>query len=551
VHTRLARGIFWTLFAICVALRLPSLQQPAGADQALYGYIGQRILHGEVPYRDAWDQKPPGIHATYAVLWTIWPDERVVPAADLVVAVATALLLLVLGRRLGPPGTGETAALVFLFLGDPAWGRLGGVRARGQCEVFIGLVSTAGLLLLHRALDVGARRVQALGFAAGALFGAAFIYKYNAGAVLIAAALAAIWWRRGPTSSLGATLRGLLPVGGALASGFVTMVATMLAMFAFAGAFDDLYHATISYNVFYSGETYADRFAMLGYVLRFPIERARVDGLWFVGGLGCAVILVTALVRRARTGTPDVLPVLWVAAACLSIAVNGSRGLPQYFLQAAPALALAAGVAATWALPRLHKRWRLLAIAVVVIGVQRVVNVDKVVDYLAWDLSAWTGARPRDEYLARFGGRDTGDKYSALAVRDLAQTITERVQPNETVLVLGFSPGALLQSGRRSATRFFWSRPLIVGFGEGWPGYGVSGLLAELEARKPALVVLQRRDWDPDTIDSFTWFSRQPKLVAWLGRDYQPAGELGNFVLFRRAPKAFMAQAADDRGERP
>jgi hypothetical protein len=70
----------------------------------------------------------------------------------------------------------------------------------------------------------------------------------------------------------------------------------------------------------------------------------------------------------------------------------------------------------------------------------------------------------------------------------------------------------------------------------GLAGYGVAGLLAELEARKPALVVLQRRDWDPDTIDSFTWFSRQPRLVAWLGRDYQPAGELGNFVLFRRVP---------------
>jgi hypothetical protein len=544
VQTRIARGVFWALFAACVALRLPSLQQPAGADQALYGYIGQRILHGEVPYRDAWDQKPPGIHATYAVLWAIWPDERVVPAADLVVAVVTALLLLALGRRLGPPGTGEAAALIFLFLGDPAWGRLGGVRARGQCEVFIGLVSTAGLLLLHRALDAGARRVQALAFAAGALFGCAFVYKYNAGAVLIAAMLAAPWWwRRDDAPTLAARLRGLLPAGVAVASGFVTVVATMLAIFAAVGAFDDLYHATISYNVFYSGETYASRFDMVGYLLRFPIERARVDGLWFVGGLGCAVILITALIRRRRLGTPDILPVLWVAAACLSIAVNGSRSLPQYFLQAAPALALAFGLAAAWSLPRLGKPWRLLVVALVVVGLQRVVNVDKIGDYLAWDLSAWTGSRSREDYLARFGGRDSGDKYSALAVRELAHIITERVQPAETVLVLGFSPGALLQSERRSATRFFWSRPLIVGFGEGWPGYGVSGLLAELEARKPALVALQRRDWDPDTIDSFTWFSRQPKLVTWLGRDYQPAGELGNFVLFRRAPREFLAHA--------
>ena len=149
--------------------------------------------------------------------------------------------------------------------------------------------------------------------------------------------LAALWWwRRDDASTLLARVRGLLPAGVAVASGFVTVVATMLTIFAIAGAFDDLYHATISYNVFYSGETYAGRFAMLGYLLRFPIDRARVDGLWFVGGLGCAVILVTALIRRQRLGTPDLLPVLWVAAACLSIAVNGSRGLPQYFLQAGP-----------------------------------------------------------------------------------------------------------------------------------------------------------------------------------------------------------------------
>ncbi len=57
-------------------MRLPSLAQPAGADQALYAYVGQRLLAGEVPYRDAWDQKPPGIHITYAAMLAVWPDQR-------------------------------------------------------------------------------------------------------------------------------------------------------------------------------------------------------------------------------------------------------------------------------------------------------------------------------------------------------------------------------------------------------------------------------------------------------------------------------------------
>ena len=545
MSTRVARGIFWLLFAACVVLRIPSLQQPAGADQSLYAYIGERILHGEVPYRDNWDQKPPGIHATYAVLWQIWPDERVVPAADLVVAVSTALLLLALGRRLGPPGAGETAALVFLFLGDPAWGRLGGLRARAQCEVFIGLAATFGFLMWRKAIEASTvtRRTATYAQLAGVAFGAAFVYKYNAGAVLGAALLAAIWWRRADPPPRLERLRERAPVLLALTAGFVGMVTAMLVLFARWGALDDLWHATISYNVFYSRETYASRVGMIGYLLTFPIEHARVDGLWFVGGLGCAVILVTAIVRRlpavagsaaAGDDAPDLAPVLWVAAACLAIAVNGSRGLPQYFLQAAPALALAAGIAAAWALPRLGTPWRLLAVALVVVGTQRVVNVDKVGDYLQWDLSAWTGARSRETYLARFGTRESGDKFSALAVHELAGYLRAHTAPDDTVLLLGFSPGALLQAERRSATRFCWSRPLIVGFGEGWPGYGVQGLLDELHANRPSLVVLQRRDWDPDTIDSYDWFFRQPSLVSWLQAGYEPAGSLGNFALWRR-----------------
>ena len=49
---------------------------------------------------------------------------------------------------------------------------------------------------------------------------------------------------------------------------------------------DDLYQATIAYNVQYSGETYAGPLDMARYLVRFPIEHARVDALWFLGGLG-------------------------------------------------------------------------------------------------------------------------------------------------------------------------------------------------------------------------------------------------------------------------
>jgi hypothetical protein len=65
------RWAWLALILLLLALRLPSLVQPAGGDQGLYGYAGQRILAGEVMYRDVWDQKPPAIVFLYALLWRV------------------------------------------------------------------------------------------------------------------------------------------------------------------------------------------------------------------------------------------------------------------------------------------------------------------------------------------------------------------------------------------------------------------------------------------------------------------------------------------------
>jgi hypothetical protein len=566
------RTLFWILFSLLVLVRVPSLVQPAGGDQGLYAYVGERILAGEVPYRDAWDQKPPGIHYTYALLYALHPDLSIVPAADLLVAAATALLLLALGRRLGPPGSGELAAVLFLFYTNPALARLGGARVRAQCEVFIGLFAAAGLLLAHRAAarlaaanahvadgphGIGLTPLAAtgLGFtrgragrrgpgvatlafalAAGLCFGLAFAYKYNAGIYLVVGLAALLLWTRRPAAATDAKadatmrLTDLLPPALWMIVGFAAMVALLVGYFAAVGALRDLYDATIAYNVFYSGETYASRFDVPRYLFTFPIGRARVEAIWFLGGLGCLTLIAASWRRPAR-----LVPVLWVAAACVSIAVNGSRGLPQYFLQAGPALALAAGIAGMIAWHHTKPVVRLVLIVIIAIAALRVQDFNKGIDYTAYDLRYWRGALTREQYLSRFGDLTAGDKYSALAVEELAHYLQANVPPQERVLHFGFSQGALAQARRVSATRFFWSRPIIVGFKEGTPGYGVAGLLQELARTTPYEVVLQRRDWDPDTLDSATYFLQQPALSAWLRAHYEPAREMGNFLLYRRA----------------
>jgi len=493
------------LAAALVLLRVPAIAQPMGADQGLYAYAGERILAGELPYRDAWDQKPPAIHYTYALMRALWHGDGAVGAADLLAAAAAAWLLYRLGAATGSSAAGAASALLFLLLSNPSLTRLGGIRLRAQCETFIAVAVAAGLLLiLNRA--VATRRRNAV--AAGMLFGAAFLFKYNAGIYLVSGLIAAGLWRRIDWRDLAWT-----------AGGFALPVAAALAIFVAGGALGDLYAATITYNLRYSGETYAGPLAALRYLLTFPIERARVDALWTLGGAGCLILIPLSLARPQRLIAP-----MWVGAACLSIAVNGSRGLPQYFVQANPALALAAGWGAieAWALIRAHAGRYASAVGmaaglVVLVGVWRVDQFPKLVEQTMFDARYALGRIDRSTYLARYGD---DRKYSALSSAALADTIRARTQEGDRIYIFGFTCAAYVRADRASASRFFWSRPVIAGFEADRPGYGVAGLLGELQRNAPALVALQRKDWAPDVTDSAEFFMRTQPLAGWLQANY-------------------------------
>ena len=89
---------------------------------------------------------------------------------------------------------------------------------------------------------------------------------------------------------------------------------------------------------------------------------------------------------------------MWVAAACLSIAINGSRSLPQYFIQANPFLALAAAsgaaVAWTWIRRTFGRSPQIIAavaLVIVAIGVWRVNQFPKLVEQTVFDARRLTG----------------------------------------------------------------------------------------------------------------------------------------------------------------
>src|SRR5213595_2969770 len=54
-------------WVVVAAASLSILLFSFGRDQGIYAVVADTILKGGMPYRDAWDFKPPGIFLTYAL----------------------------------------------------------------------------------------------------------------------------------------------------------------------------------------------------------------------------------------------------------------------------------------------------------------------------------------------------------------------------------------------------------------------------------------------------------------------------------------------------
>src|ERR1041385_2916634 len=159
-----------------------------GRDQGIYAVVGDAVLHGRMPYRDAWDFKPPGIFVVYAFAEALFGRSM---ASVRLVEIASLIAMVVVLRRLGRD-----------LFGAPVAGLLGGALAvlihaelefwhTAQPEAFGGVLTVFGL-----AMTIGGgtsmpriRERAVCWFAAGLLFGAAFLMKppLGGGAIVCAA----------------------------------------------------------------------------------------------------------------------------------------------------------------------------------------------------------------------------------------------------------------------------------------------------------------------------------------------------------------------------
>jgi len=450
------------VLAVTLAMTAPALVLIPGRDSGVYLYVGQGILAGEVPYRDAWDHKPPLIHFIYALGLLLTGGRTWGPWLRELLAVSAAGWLSV---RLFQPLHGRGVALAVTAIWMLNLCAL--MERGGYTELFTLPLQMGALVLLVRWRTEPERLRWPLGL--GLLAGAAFLLRQNHLARFVAVFIAGALPGRG-RQQLARSLRG----AGAVAAGGLVAVAPFALYFLVQRAWGAMWDAAFVYNLLYTDVAPAERLRAIG----FGLERIP----WSYGALA---VWLWSLGRLARRRPPAAGPGGALATAALVavplefyLSAASAKHFGHYFILCLPALAVLLAELCGFAArrgdaPGRTARWWRAALVVLV-------------------LAALASLR-FDDLRARY--RAMTDPATDLPYRQCAAFLRASTTPAETALVWGSDPVILVLAGRRSPTRFVGQYPLMT------RGYHLAEVTAEfvddLARNPPAVIVDSGHGWFP------------------------------------------------------
>jgi hypothetical protein len=442
-----------------LCLRVPYVAMPLERDEGNYAYVAWRLLEGEAPYRDVFDQKPPGVYAVYAALLAL--GARSETALHLVLYAWTAACALCLHRFVRGVAGGLAAgfcALAFAAVANAP--RLTATAA--NTESFLLLPLVASWAALWRATREGRAGDWV---AAGALAAAACWFKPVAAtnALFAAAWAAADWAVVRPRPGAGVLVRRLA----LLAAGAAAVSAVPLATLAALGSLGAFFEIVIRHNLDYSLQyTLAEGAAILGAVLAW--QAPSFGALWAGAAAGLLVRTAPARARGFLAGQ--------LAAAAAGAAI-GLHFRPHYFVPLLPALCALAGLACAAAAERCLAARRA---AVATLGVAALAAL-LLVPVVAGDAGFLFAGSPHAVARRLYGLNPFPESAR------IAEHIARRSGPGDSVFVVGSEPQIPYFAERRSATRYILFYPLTGPFPDALARQREA--MREVEERDPLYVV--------------------------------------------------------------
>ena len=492
-----------------------------GRDQGIYACVADVIRAGGLPYRDAWDMKPPGIFYLYWASFAAFGRSMLAPRLlDFLWTLAAAGALAGLGKRLQSTWAGVAGGLCFLLLyalGSSYWNT-------AQCEGFTSLpLAAAGLALLA----AERRRSLWLALVCGALVGLAITIKFTVAGFLLLPCLALL-------TSEGEKARPRVARAAGYAVGCLVVLALVAARFWQAGALGDMAHILFVWDPRY-GELKvpfpgADRVGqqVLTFLLGGNYLILKVLGLLALAGAADQVL-------RKGSGQQRWLAPVWAVVMLASVWVQGKYITYHWLPVLLPMGLLAAqGLRAVRHLlgrvAPARVAWGLSAMGLLALAGAAASGYWA---HFQMPIRYATGRASRAAFVAGFDDR-RGD-FSLPADLEVARFLGPRTEPGEPLFIWGFEPVVYFLADRPCASRFIYQVPLVT---EWSPSEWREELMRDLEESEPRYFLVVHNDLLPWVTgqydDSAAQLASFPELEGWLRENYERRGRLEDFDIWER-----------------
>ncbi len=518
---------------VAVACALLVLSFGHGRDQSIYALVARELLDGGMPYRDAFDFKPPGIFLVYAFARALFGGAewgiRVVEVASLA---ATFVGLVRLSK---------------LHLGRSAPGYIAGALASqihaqldfwhtGQPESFGGSITVWGLVLgtlAHRHSSPPAKVLRFVG--CGVLFGLSGLMKPPLAGVgaLVGLAAAIDAWRSAGGSLRPKLIASALPLI-ATAVGGVLPIALTLGWFAAKGALGDLHQVLFVFTPFYTKISWEQQ-SVLGLSYYGFTEWLTTYSSGLLAGIVC-----TLWFRPERQA--------WGAFAVLTLAifihiagvVMQAKFFPYHFGATFPLTALLAAIGLERGYHHFVSKGPVQGSAFVA-TFALIAAAHCPVPSFGQAFASRTARRleivmrpPPDPQLAWDALASVAD-VNAIENRAVGHWLREHTAPGDPVFVWGFECAIYDIAERPLASRYIYNVPQRAVWSQ---APMQAALMKDLEAKPPAAIVVEHRDVfrmvTGSDFDSARSLYEFPALRAMLDERYRFEASIGDFDLYLR-----------------
>jgi len=422
--------LLWVVIGIVSIIRYRLISIPFERDEGEYGYIGNLLLHGVAPYKDAYSMKLPGTSFMYAIFMLFFGHTNSgVHLGMVFINAATMYFLFSAFKKIFHSFIGLATATIYGSMAI-SWAYFG---VFAHATHFICFYSSIALLFLADYMKSG-KMLKV--FLCGLMFGMAFLMKQQAiFLILFGGLILFLHLKTEKNQSWREVVKNLFLFG----AGIVIPYFVVLLIILLTGQFSIFWLWTVDYASKY--ESIKD---MALITTQFSASFIRGWNTFYyiiLAALGGMVVLLWSSYSRLQK-----IFVITYLIANLCILSSGFYFRPHYFIVTLPAIGLLSGIFIEFICKKIRLKSSniplLILFAIILYGLY-----DNRKEYFTYTPRALCdmiyAANPFDE------------------TQEIAKYIKEDTKDTDKIAILGSEPEICFYADRRSATGYLYTYPLV------------------------------------------------------------------------------------------